>query len=57
MVPTDCCKLLLGRGMQVLAVLDWELATLGNPLSDLAYVCLVSACHTPRAGDATNAQL
>ena len=25
---------------RVLAVLDWELATLGNPLSDLAYNCM-----------------
>jgi aminoglycoside phosphotransferase (APT) family kinase protein len=26
---------------RILAVLDWELATLGNPLSDLAYTCMV----------------
>ncbi len=25
---------------KVLAVLDWELSTLGNPLADLAYNCL-----------------
>lgn len=25
---------------RVLAVLDWELSTLGDPLADLAYVCL-----------------
>jgi len=25
---------------RILAVLDWELATLGNPLSDLAYTCV-----------------
>jgi len=25
----------------VLAVLDWELSTIGNPLSDLAYNCLL----------------
>jgi aminoglycoside phosphotransferase (APT) family kinase protein len=25
---------------RILAVLDWELATLGNPLSDLAYTCM-----------------
>lgn len=30
---------------RVLAVLDWELATLGDPLSDLAYHCL--AWHLP----------
>jgi len=26
---------------RVIAVLDWELATLGHPLADLAYTCLV----------------
>ena len=25
---------------EVLAVLDWELSTLGDPISDLAYCCL-----------------
>lgn len=25
---------------RVLAVLDWELSTLGDPLSDLAYLCM-----------------
>ena len=25
---------------KVLAVLDWELSTLGDPLSDVAYSCL-----------------
>lgn len=25
---------------QVLAILDWELSTLGDPLADLAYACL-----------------
>jgi aminoglycoside phosphotransferase (APT) family kinase protein len=25
----------------VVAVLDWELATLGHPLADLAYACLI----------------
>ena len=25
---------------KVLAVLDWELSTLGDPVSDLAYVCM-----------------
>ena len=27
-------------GPEVLAVLDWELSTLGDPLSDLAYCCM-----------------
>ena len=27
-------------GREVLAVLDWELSTLGDPVSDLAYVCM-----------------
>lgn len=31
---------------RVLAVLDWELATIGHPLSDLAYNCLTY--HVPR---------
>lgn len=34
-------NLVLGADMQVRAVLDWELATLGNPMSDLSYSCLV----------------
>jgi aminoglycoside phosphotransferase (APT) family kinase protein len=25
---------------RIIAVLDWELATLGHPLSDLAYACM-----------------
>lgn len=33
---------------RVLAVLDWELATLGHPLSDLAYHCM--AWHLPGGG-------
>ena len=28
-------------GTRVLATLDWELSTLGDPLTDLAYNCLV----------------
>jgi aminoglycoside phosphotransferase (APT) family kinase protein len=31
----------------VLAVLDWELSTLGDPLADLAYNCL--PYHMPEA--------
>jgi acyl-CoA dehydrogenase len=27
---------------RVIAVLDWELSTLGNQMSDIAYNCLVS---------------
>ena len=30
----------------MLAVLDWELSTLGDPLADLAYLCL--PYHMPR---------
>ncbi len=26
---------------EVLAVLDWELSTLGDPVSDLAYCCMM----------------
>jgi aminoglycoside phosphotransferase (APT) family kinase protein len=33
---------------RVVAVLDWELSTIGHPLSDLAYCC--SAYHAPYAG-------
>ena len=33
---------------RVVAVLDWELSTIGHPLSDLAYCC--SAYHLPDAG-------
>eukprot|EP00959_Pyramimonas_sp_CCMP1952_P429316 8991497-Pyramimonas_sp.AAC.2 len=28
-------------GSQVLGVLDWELSTVGDPLADLAYNCLM----------------
>jgi aminoglycoside phosphotransferase (APT) family kinase protein len=28
-----------GDGPELLAILDWELSTIGNPLSDLAYLC------------------
>lgn len=37
---------------EVLAVIDWELGTLGNPLSDLAYNCLMY-----HWGDATRADI
>jgi hypothetical protein len=39
-VPAMCA-------LQVLAVLDWELATLGNAWADVAYMCL--AYHLPHA--------
>ena len=29
-----------GEAREVVAVLDWELSTLGDPVSDLAYVCM-----------------
>jgi len=34
---------------RVVAVLDWELSTLGHPLADLAYNCMVY--HLPTMGD------
>ena len=34
---------------RIIAVLDWELATLGHPLSDLAYACMYF--HLPAGGD------
>ena len=34
---------------RIIAVLDWELATLGHPLSDLAYACMYF--HMPAAAD------
>ena len=36
---------------RVLAIVDWELGTLGNPLSDLAYNCLPYHFSDPRWGD------
>ncbi|PIW29759.1 MAG: phosphotransferase family protein [Rhodospirillales bacterium CG15_BIG_FIL_POST_REV_8_21_14_020_66_15] len=36
---------------KVLAVVDWELATLGDPLADLAYNCLPWHMPDPRRGD------
>eukprot|EP00667_Euglena_gracilis_P013976 EG_transcript_14458 len=35
---------------RIIAVLDWELATLGHPLSDLAYVCM--PCYWQPEGQA-----
>lgn len=36
---------------KVLAVVDWELSTLGDPLADLAYNCLPWHMPDPRRGD------
>jgi aminoglycoside phosphotransferase (APT) family kinase protein len=36
-------------GARLLAVLDWELSTLGHPFADLAYQCM--QWRLPRAGD------
>ncbi len=36
---------------RVLAIVDWELGTLGNPLSDLAYNCLPYHIQDPNRGD------
>ncbi len=38
---------------RILAVIDWELATLGSPLSDLAYTCLPYYVADPTRGDMT----
>lgn len=39
---------------RVLAVIDWELSTLGAPLSDLAYNCIAYHVSDPLRGDITN---
>jgi aminoglycoside phosphotransferase (APT) family kinase protein len=36
---------------KVIAIVDWELATLGDPLSDLAYNCLPYHMADPNRGD------
>lgn len=36
---------------RVIAVLDWELSTLGHPLADVANLCILH--HLPAAADAT----
>ncbi len=38
-------------GPEALAVVDWELGTLGNPYSDLAYNCLPYYAPDPRRGN------
>jgi aminoglycoside phosphotransferase (APT) family kinase protein len=35
---------------RILAVIDWELSTLGHPLSDLAYMCMLYDVMLPRVG-------
>ena len=35
---------------KVLAVIDWELSTLGHPLCDLAYLCMLYDVALPRVG-------
>lgn len=35
---------------RALAVVDWELSTLGHPLSDLAYTCMLYDVMLPRVG-------
>jgi len=39
---------------RILAVIDWELSTLGSPLSDLAYNCIPYYLADPTRGDITN---
>jgi len=39
---------------RVLAVVDWELSTLGDPLSDLAYNCLPYYMADPNRGELTD---
>ncbi len=38
---------------EILAIIDWELGTLGNPLSDLAYNCINYHYSDPRRADIT----
>ncbi|GAB4204523.1 MAG: phosphotransferase [Sandaracinaceae bacterium] len=35
---------------RIVAVLDWELSTLGHPLSDLAYLCMLYDVALPKVG-------
>jgi aminoglycoside phosphotransferase (APT) family kinase protein len=42
---------------EILAVIDWELGTLGDPLSDLAYNCLNYHVADPERGDITQIEL
>jgi aminoglycoside phosphotransferase (APT) family kinase protein len=38
------------QGPKAIAVLDWELSTLGHPLSDLAYACMAYHLNLPGRG-------
>ena len=40
------------RSPRLLAVLDWELSTLGHPFADLAYQCMFCGCRRRPAGSA-----
>ncbi len=42
---------------EVLAVIDWELGTLGDPFSDLAYNCLIWHVGDPERADITTLDL
>ncbi|UQA63341.1 phosphotransferase family protein [Polyangium aurulentum] len=39
-----------GQKAQALAIIDWELSTLGHPVSDLAYTCMVYHLALPGRG-------
>lgn len=47
-------NLVLDHRSKVLAVLDWELSTLGHPVADLAYSAM--PYHLPRSEDGTGLQ-
>ncbi len=40
----------VGPEKRAVAVLDWELSTLGHPLADLAYVCMLYDTELPHVG-------
>ncbi|MEM9865300.1 MAG: phosphotransferase family protein [Myxococcota bacterium] len=39
-----------GNDAKALALIDWELSTLGHPLADVAYVCMLYDVQLPRIG-------
>lgn len=43
-----------GQGARALAILDWELSTLGHPVSDLAYWCMAYYLNLPGRGSLMN---